>query len=105
MSDKAFRVLAVSVFILGSLMTGHSGLVLAAGDADVALHLQGAHLVDLNKADADSLQAVKGIGPALAERIVAYREANGPFETVDDLAEVRGIGQVKLNKIKNQVIV
>lgn len=50
--------------------------------------------VDINKADATTLaRELKGIGPARAEAIVAWREANGPFRTPDDLVMVQGIGE------------
>ena len=59
--------------------------------------------VDINTAGLDELQTVRGIGPALAERILNYRREFGGFETLDDLANVRGIGGAKLRKIKAQV--
>jgi competence protein ComEA len=50
--------------------------------------------VDLNTADAATLaRELKGIGPARAEAIVAWREANGPFRSPDDLVMVQGIGE------------
>ncbi len=49
--------------------------------------------VDLNTADAATLaRELKGVGPARAEAIVAWREANGPFKSPEDLARVQGIG-------------
>jgi competence protein ComEA len=48
--------------------------------------------IDLNRATATELEALPGIGPALAERIVQYRAARGPFARVEDLADVPGIG-------------
>ena len=62
-----------------------------------------ARLVDINKAGFEELQAVRGIGPALAERIVQYRDEHGRFEKPDDIANVRGIGGAKLQKIKKQI--
>jgi len=50
-----------------------------------------AHLVDLNTADAATLATIPGVGPTLAERIVEFREVNGPYPTVDALADVSGI--------------
>ena len=52
----------------------------------------GSTSVDLNTASADELDAVPGIGPALAGRIIAFRSENGPFQSVADLEAVRGIG-------------
>lgn len=50
--------------------------------------------VDLNKADAETLaRELKGIGPARAEAIIAWREANGPFRSADDLVLVKGISE------------
>jgi competence protein ComEA len=50
--------------------------------------------VDLNTADAATLaRELKGIGPARAEAIVAWREANGPFKSPDELVMVQGIGE------------
>jgi competence protein ComEA len=49
--------------------------------------------VDINTADAKTLAAeLRGVGETTAEAIVAYRTANGPFKTIDDLVKVRGIG-------------
>jgi len=62
-------------------------------------------VVNVNKATADELEGVKGIGPMLAARILDYREANGPFRSLEDLIGVPGIGQAKLEKIKGQLTV
>jgi competence protein ComEA len=62
-------------------------------------------LLALNRADATQLQDLPGVGPVLAERIVAYREDNGPFQTVEDLLEVPGIGEAKLAAIRDLVMV
>ena len=59
--------------------------------------------ISINKATAEELQNVRGIGPALAERIISYREANGGFKSLDQLREVRGIGDSKFEKLKNQI--
>jgi len=57
--------------------------------------------VDINTADAQMLaSSITGIGPSKAQAIVAYRSKNGPFQSVDDLAKVKGIGSKTV--IKNQ---
>lgn len=55
--------------------------------------------VSLNAADAAELQTLPGIGPALAERIVAFREVNGPFASTDELLDVGGMTQSKVDAL------
>ena len=61
--------------------------------------------VDLNTADEHQLDALPGIGPATAAAIVAYRESHGPFRSVDQLLDVRGIGPAKLDQLADLVTV
>jgi competence protein ComEA len=56
--------------------------------------------IDINTAMSADLDRLPGIGPAIAERIIADREENGPFDSVEDLARVKGIGPKKLEKIR-----
>jgi competence protein ComEA len=48
--------------------------------------------INLNSASAEELEQLPGVGPVLAERIIADREANGPFASIDDLSRVPGVG-------------
>ncbi|WP_154911016.1 ComEA family DNA-binding protein, partial [Pseudomonas fluorescens] len=60
--------------------------------------------VDLNQADASTLQReLSGIGEAKAKAIVAYRESNGSFASVDELLEVKGIGKAILDKNREKL--
>ncbi len=59
--------------------------------------------VDINSADATALETLDGIGPALAQRILAYRTAHGGFRSVNDLQNVTGIGPKKFAAIKANV--
>ena len=60
--------------------------------------------VDLNQADALTLQSeLNGIGKAKAEAIVAYREAHGPFQSVDELLEIKGIGNALLERNREKL--
>jgi len=61
--------------------------------------------ININTASAEQLQTVKGIGEKTAEAIVKYREAHGTFETVDALVHVKGIGEKKLDKIDDDLVV
>ncbi len=61
--------------------------------------------VDINTSDAATIAAaLKGIGMKKAEAIVAYRESNGPFTSVDELVNVRGIGEKTVEKIRDSII-
>lgn len=59
--------------------------------------------VNINSADAAQLETLDGVGPATAKAIVEWREANGPFRSVEQLMEVRGIGPGKLAAMKDGV--
>jgi competence ComEA-like helix-hairpin-helix protein len=61
--------------------------------------------IDLNRADGPVLQTIRGIGPKLAEEIVAYRLHNGPFRRLDDLLLIKGIGPAKLANLRERLIV
>lgn len=62
-------------------------------------------LVDLNSADAAQLETLPRIGPALAERIIAWRDDNGGFTSVEDLLAVPGIGDTMLESLRDLVTV
>ena len=56
--------------------------------------------VSLNSATAEQLDSLPGIGPALAQQIIAYRETKGPFGSIDQLGDVPGIGPSKLEQLR-----
>ena len=59
--------------------------------------------VDLNTATPADLDALPGVGPVTAAAIIAWREANGKFTSVDQLSEVDGIGPARLDKLRDLV--
>ena len=61
--------------------------------------------VNLNTADVDELMTLPGIGPVIAQRIVDFREEYGPFSAVEELLDVSGIGEKKLEDVKDLVYV
>jgi competence protein ComEA len=63
------------------------------------------NLIDINTASQSELEELSGIGPVIAQRIIDYREANGPFDRIEDLQKVSGIGPVTFEKIKDQITV
>lgn len=62
-------------------------------------------LIDLNTAPARELETLPGIGPVMAGRIIAHRDANGPFANIDDVMNVSGIGPKTLDAIRQMVTV
>lgn len=61
--------------------------------------------INVNTASAEELQALPGIGPAIAGRIVTYRKEHGGFRTIDDMTEVKGIGPRILDRIRPFVVI
>ena len=61
--------------------------------------------IDLNRAEAWLLEALPGIGETRAQAIVDYRNENGPFKRIEDLLQVKGIGQGTFEKIKDYITV
>ena len=61
--------------------------------------------LDLNTASAEQLQTLPGIGEVLAQRIVDFREENGPFRLADEIRDVRGIGEAIFDGIKDYITV
>lgn len=61
--------------------------------------------VDLNTATVDELDELPGIGPSIAAAIASYRDEHGPFTSVDQLIDVRGIGEARLEELRDWVVV
>ena len=61
--------------------------------------------VNINTANVEELQQLKGIGAKKAAEIVAYREAHGEFKNVDELTNVKGIGKATLEKLRQELVV
>ncbi|KAF1679559.1 helix-hairpin-helix domain-containing protein [Bacillus mexicanus] len=62
-------------------------------------------LVNINTATLEELQGISGVGPSKAEAIIAYREENGRFQTIEDMTKVSGIGEKSFEKIKSSITV
>ena len=82
-----FTLLVIFLFVSGNAMS------------------QGIEKVDLNLGDSASLQELPGIGPAMALRIIEYRETKGPFERIEDLMEVKGIGEKRFLNLQDLIVV
>ena len=64
-----------------------------------------AEMININRATQTQLETLKGIGPSTAMAIIEYREQTGAYKSVDDLVNVKGIGDKKLIQIMEQVVV
>ena len=93
-------LIMVSMITNLNLQAAHVALAAPAKQSEI---VKVGELISVNKASSEELQQVNGIGPALAERIISYRDANGGFKSIDDLKQVKGIGDLKYEKIKSQV--
>jgi len=95
--------------------TGHEGLVIRGGETESgnssggeqnsSSNLSEADLTNINFATKIELMALPGIGEAFAERIIRYREENGPFSSIEDIMKVEGIGEKKFEQIRNYITV
>lgn len=84
-----------------------SPVALLSGQPSVAAAPKRFHprLLDLNRATQEDFNALPGIGPKLAERIMAHRQSVGTFHSLDELREVKGIGKKKFERIRPLVTV
>jgi competence protein ComEA len=72
--------------------------------AGTAHSSQPSQVVNINTASSEELQLLPRVGPALAGRIIEFREANGPFQTVDEILAVKGIGESSFEKLKPYIV-
>ena len=93
--------------LAGSLQDGQQVFVPSDnGPAPKGSNLEETALqIAVNIAAAPELERLPGIGPVLAQRIVEYRELNGPFQAIEDLLEVEGIGPAKLESLAKHLVV
>ena len=84
----------------GEVLTGEGSAATGAGQALTSGSQLPAQKLSLNSATLEQLDALPGVGPSIAQQIIAYRQANGPFTSVDQLSEVPGIGPAKLEKLR-----
>jgi len=114
---KAFRadraiilVSLLAIFFAGGLYLGRRSASSVPSAAAVVSDRGGAEetaaaeaKLNVNTASAEALSRLPGIGATLAARIVAYRETHGPFSSVDDLTAVSGVGEGKLDEIRDRI--
>jgi len=72
-----------------------------AGGADSS---QPSGVVNINTASSEELQLLPRVGPSLAGRIIEFRQANGPFRSVDEILAVKGIGESSFEKLEPYIV-
>lgn len=82
-----------------------AGEVTAGSGSDMGAGVSRDGKVDINRAGPSDMTRLPGVGEVIAQRIISYREANGPFGTVEDLLDVPGIGEGKLAAIRDYAMV
>ncbi|MFQ5877784.1 MAG: ComEA family DNA-binding protein [Acidobacteriota bacterium] len=92
---------ASGAFLLAAILA----LALLPTGAAPALAADRGKLINVNEAGVEELMELPGIGRAYAQRIIDYREENGPFRKVEDLLNVRGIGEKTFERIRNLVTI
>src|SRR5262245_55347002 len=105
--DSMFRSVLTIVALAWLVASAPSALVSAQSKSatPAALKAPSTAVVNINTASAAELDALPGIGAKTAARIVEYRQKNGPFKKVEELMNVRGVGEKNFLKLKSQITV
>jgi competence protein ComEA len=101
MFRAATRIVVLVALVLGS----QAWLVAQKAQPAKGEGTQAPAVINLNTATAQQLDSLPGIGAKVAARIIEYRQKNGPFKKIEDLMNVRGIGEKNFLKIRNRLTV
>ena len=96
--SRNWAILGIAFVVLFGLGSAVPGNVAIAAQAKTQASPE--NPVDINKATVESLATVPGIGKVTAERIVEWRETNGPFRRIEDLMKVKGIGDKTFDRLR-----
>jgi len=86
---------------ISSVLLGVLVLCAFTGGAE---NSQPSGVVNINTASSEELQLLPRVGPSLAGRIIEFREANGPFRSVDEIVAVKGIGESSFEKLEPYIV-
>ena len=76
-----------------------------SGKTDKSKGADSGEKVNINTADEKALDTLPGVGPAMAKRIIEYRETEGAFQSIEDIKKIRGIGEAKFAKMKDKICI
>ena len=101
MFRTSLTIVALSALLIGAASPAPTAQTRPA----VSPAAQPATLININSASVTELQALPGIGAKTAELIVEYRQKNGPFKKIEELMNVRGIGEKNFLNLKGQITI
>lgn len=100
------RHFILGLLFLGLFCTGLSYHQKISSNLIETIEIKERHaVIDINTAGANELERLPGVGPVLAGNIIAYRETAGEFKNIEELKNVKGIGDKKFGKIKDLVVI
>ncbi len=85
----------ISSINLSSLLANHDVIVIPKKVETIR--------ISINTADKEQLVQIPSVGPSTADKIIEYREQNGPFQSIEELTNVKGIGEKKLEKMRDYI--
>jgi len=91
--------------LIDSETTTSSSITQSDTSSSINSSTKNSNLININTASQKELEELPGIGPALAQRIIDYREKNGYFSTIEDIKKVSGIGDKRFEAIKDSITV
>ena len=93
------------VFLRGVFVSGVVIFLFMICTVSAQTNTSEAGCININKATVEELQTLPGIGPIVAQRIVKHRENIGPFNSIEELKNIRGIGERRFELIKDKVCI
>jgi competence protein ComEA len=103
MFSTVFSIVTASLVALLALAPAEADAQPAKASRSSKSAASSSAVVNVNTASAAEFEALPGVGPKLAARIIEYREKHGPFKKVEDLMNVRGLGEKNFLKLKAQL--
>ena len=98
-----FRTLVTTVAFVGLIGASHVARAAQSNAARPASKAAVTNPININAASAAELEGLPGIGAKTAARIVEYRQKNGPFKKIEELMNVRGVGEKNFLKLKDRI--